>query len=364
MIEFVMLVAISSLATLMIYWLVILIKILGFKPKPNRNNPVSVIVCAHNELDNLKKLIPFLLNQDHSDFEIVIVDDRSDDGTYDYLLENNSKRLKFVRIDQVHDHINAKKFALTMGIKAATNDILLLTDADCIPSSTSWVSKMTGSFTQDTQFVLGVSPYEKSEGLLGHFIQFETQWTAMNYIGFALAGNPYMGIGRNLAYRKSTFLAHKGFGKIQHITGGDDDLLVNEHANNKNTRLVLGEDSLTYSYPKKTWAEYLQQKIRHWSVGKHYRFKDKMLLGFQNLSNLVFWLALIILAIQTDNYLIPAGLLIFRMIFISILINSTSKKFGYRMNIWLVPMMDILYAGYASIFGTIALFTKKVRWKK
>ncbi|SMD32318.1 Glycosyltransferase, catalytic subunit of cellulose synthase and poly-beta-1,6-N-acetylglucosamine synthase [Reichenbachiella faecimaris] len=364
MVEIVEVVATSSLAVLVIYWIVVLAKILGFKPKTNRVHPVSVIVCAHNELDNLKKLIPRLLNQDHLDFEVVIVDDRSEDGTYDYLLENQSDKLKFARVDQVHDHINAKKFALTMGIKAATHDIILLTDADCIPASEHWISKMTGAFTKDTQYVLGISPYEKDSGLLGQFIQFETQWTAMNYIGFALAGNPYMGVGRNLAYRKSSFLKHKGFSKIQHVTGGDDDLLVNEYAHKKNTRVVLGASSLTYSIPKATWGAYIHQKLRHWSVGKYYGFKDKMLLGFQNLSNLVFWLALIILAVQTNNYLIPAGLLVFRMIFVTILINSTSKKFGYRMNIWLVPVMDILYVGYASIFGIIALFTKKVRWKK
>lgn len=354
----------GSLAILTIYWLVILVKTLGFKPNTKREQPVSVIVCAHNELENLKTLIPKLLSQEHNDFEVIIVDDRSDDGTYDYLLENKSDKLKFARVDQVHDHINAKKFALTMGIKAASNDILLLTDADCEPSSSQWIKEMTGSFTKETDFVLGISPYEEGKGLLNQFIQFETQWTAMNYVGFALVGNPYMGVGRNLAYRKSAFLNNKGFGKIQHITGGDDDLLVNELANKKNTRLALGAESLTYSIPKSTWGEYLKQKTRHWSVGKYYKTKDKFLLGLQNACNLVFWLALIILAVQTNNYFIPAGLLIFRMLFITILVNSTSKKFGYRMNIWLVPMMDILYAGYASIFGTIALFTKKVRWKK
>lgn len=364
MIDLVVVVAASSLAVLMIYWLVILIKVLGFKPKTKKEQPVSIIVCAHNELDNLKRLIPLLLEQDHSQFEVIIVDDRSDDGSYDFLLENQTDQLKFARVDQVHDHINAKKFALTMGIKAASHDIVLFTDADCTPNSNQWIKEMTGSFTKETEFILGVSPYEKSSGLLGQFIQYETQWTAMNYIGFALAGNPYMAVGRNLAYRKSTFLNHKGFSKIQHITGGDDDLLVNEHANKKNTSVTLGADALTYSIPKTTWGEYLQQKTRHWSVGKYYRFKDKFLLGLQNLSNLVFWLALIILALQTKNYLIPAGLLVFRMIFVVILMNSTSKKFGYRMNIWLVPVMDILYVGYASIFGMIALFTKKVKWKK
>ncbi|MEO9806656.1 MAG: glycosyltransferase [Reichenbachiella sp.] len=360
----VVLVVSVSLGILIIYWTVLLIKILSYRTKPKKNHPVSVIVCAHNELTNLKKLIPLLLEQEHSNFEVIIVDDRSDDGTYDYLLEAQSEQLKFVRVDRVHDHINAKKFALTLGIKAAVNDIVLLTDADCVPASVQWISEMTGNFVKKTEYVLGLSPYSKSSGLLGHFIQFETQWTAMNYVGFALAGNPYMGVGRNLAYRKSSFLEHKGFSTIQHIVGGDDDLLINERANKNNTRVVIGSDSLTYSIPKATWSEYIRQKIRHWSVSKYYRIKDKFLLGLQNFANLVFWLALTILAVQTNNYLIPAGMLIFRMVFVTILVNLTSKKFGYRMNIWLVPLMDILYAGYASIFGIIALLTKKVRWKK
>ena len=364
MFELVVLVTAGALAVLMIYWFVILIKTLTFKPSSKKSQSVSVIVCTHNELSNLKKLIPSLLSQNHPDFEVIIVDDRSDDGTYDFLLENQSDQLKFARVDQVHDHINAKKFALTMGIKAAKHDILLFTDADCTPNNSNWINEMTGSFNQDTEFTLGISPYSQSKGLLGQFIQFETHWTAMNYIGFALAGNPYMGVGRNIAYRKSTFLDHKGFSKIQHITGGDDDLLVNDLAHKRNTKVVMGADSLTFSLPKQTWSEYLKQKTRHWSVGKYYRLKDKFLLGLQNYANLVFWLALIILAVQANNYIIPAGMLIFRMLFITILVNLTSKKFGYRMNIWLVPMMDILYVFYASIFGTIALFTKKVKWKK
>lgn len=353
-----------SLTVSIIYSTVWLIKILGYSPKSKRHYPVSVIVCAHNELDNLKKLIPVLLNQKHENFEVIIVDDRSDDGTYDFLLASETDQLKFVRVDQVHDHINAKKYALTLGIKAANHDIILLTDADCLPASNQWILEMTGRFKKGIEYVIGISPYEKAKGFLNAFIQYETQYTAINYVGFALAGNPYMGVGRNLAYRKSSFLDQKGFSKIQHITGGDDDLLINDRANSANTEVILGADALTYSIPKTTWKDYVQQKIRHWSVGKHYRFKDKFLLGLQNLSNLIFWLSLTILAVQTNDYLIPAGMLLFRMIFMVILTYVTSKKFGFRMNIWLVPVMDIFYVVYASIFGIIALLTKKVKWKK
>lgn len=360
----VLLVGAGALFILMIYWVTIMVQILGYKPNPKQSHPVSVIVCAHNEYQNLLKLIPRLLGQKHGDFEVIIVDDRSEDETYDYLLANQTEQLRFVRVDKVHDHINAKKYALTLGIKAAKHDIVLLTDADCMPASDLWITEMTGEFDKNTSYVLGASPYESRKGLLNHFIQFETQSTAMNYIGFGLAGNPYMAVGRNLAYRKSVFLAHKGFSKIQHITGGDDDLMVNEHANGKNTRVALGAASLTFSIPETSWSDYFRQKRRHLSVSKHYRFKDKLLLGLQNLANLVFWLALTILAVQTNNYLIPAGMLLFRMVFVTILMYSTSKKIGYRMNVWLVPLMDILYVIYASIFGIIALLTKKVKWKK
>lgn len=365
MIQLLEIITCSSLSIWLIYELISMIKIGGYEQKSDPlEQPVSVIVCAHNELTNLKTLIPTLLAQSHSNFELIIVDDRSDDGTYDYLLAAQSDQLKLVRVDQVHDHINAKKYALTLGIKAAKNDILLFTDADCEPAGDLWIQSMTNRFTKETQFVLGVSQYQKSKGFLSEFIRFETIKTATNYVGFALAGNPYMGVGRNLAYRKTFFLANKGFNKIQHITGGDDDLLINQHATKKNTQLALGKEALTYSLPKETWSDYRFQKTRHWAVGKFYSGKDKILLGLQNLVNLIFWVSLIILATQTENYILPIGLFVFRLLFVTILNKIASKKFGDRINIWIVPIMDILYVGYASIFGTAALLTKKVKWKK
>ena len=365
MIQLLEIITCSSLFIWLIYELISMIKISGYKPESgSTEHPVSVIVCAHNELNNLKRLIPKILDQQHTNFELIIVDDRSDDGTYDYLLEAQSEQLKLVRVDQVHDHINAKKYALTLGIKAAKNDILLHTDADCEPASELWIQSMTNRFNTDTQFVLGVSQYQKNKGFLSHFIRFETIKTAINYVGFALAGNPYMGVGRNLAYRKSYFLANKGFNKIQHITGGDDDLLINQYATKGNTQLALGNDALTYSHPKESWSDYRFQKTRHWAVGKFYSAKDKILLGLQNLANLIFWVSLIILATQTEDYILPIGLFVFRLLFVTILNKIASKKFGDRMNIWIVPILDILYVGYASLFGTAALLTKKVKWKK
>lgn len=348
-----------------VYGLCILTAVLRHRKTGVTNtNPVSVIVCAHNELQNIEKLLPKLKSQNHPDFEIIIIDDRSDDGTYDFLLDAKGEQVKVVTINQVHDHINAKKFAITMGVKAAKNDILLFIDADCTPKSNNWILEMTACVQPETEFVLGVSMYEKRKGFLNLFIRYETLLTAINYIGFAICGNPYMGVGRNLAYRKSMFLKSNGFNKYQHVTGGDDDLLVNHRANKSNTMVSLGEEALTISQPRTTWSGFFQQKIRHISVSKYYRFKDKVLLGLQNMSSSLFWIALISLAIVSNQYLIPGALFLLRIILVVNLAYLTSKKLGDRINPWLLPIMDLIYVPYIMVLGSVAILTKKVKWKK
>ncbi len=355
----------AALAIQCIYWLANLIAIQKKSTKTTgRKKPVSVIVCAHNELDNLKRLIPALLDQDHPDFEVVIVDDRSDDGTYDYLLEMKEERVKFVRVDHVHDHINAKKYAITLGVKAATHDILLFTDADCHPDTKNWIHSMTGDLTKKETFSIGVSLYNESKGLLNHWIRFESLLTAINSIGFALCGNPYMAVGRNLAYRKSFFLENNPFSRFQNVTGGDDDLVVNHYANKSNTIVSIGKEALSHSIPKITWAEYFHQKIRHISVSKYYRLKDKLLLGLQNITHSIFWIALISFAVVVPSYEWIVGICVARTALMVNVAYWTSKKLGDRMNSWLVPIFDILYVLYISVLGTRAIFTKKVKWKK
>jgi len=354
----------SSLLILSLFWVIPWINIVRYKkPIQKKSNPVSVIVCAHNELSNLQTLIPLLEQQDHPDFEIIIVDDRSEDGTYDFMLGYESEKVKHVRVDSVHDHISAKKYAITLGVKAASHDLLLFTDADCRPNSNLWVQEMTNTMDDATSFSIGVSQYLKQDTFLNKIIRFETQQTAFAYIGSALSGNPYMGVGRNLCYRKSLFLNNNGFNKYQHVIGGDDDILVNQWGKKKNTQVVLGTESIIQSIPKKTWNEYFSQKVRHISVSKFYRAKDKMLIGFQNLLNIIYWCALYTLAVQSDQYYIIGGAVAFRILLLVNLNYYTSKKFGDRINIWFVPLLDIIYVWLISIVGLVALFTKKVKWK-
>ena len=327
--------------------------------------PISVIVCAHDEEKNLRELIPVLLSQQHPEFEVIIVNDRSNDGTYDLLLEETKKdsRLKMVDVKNTPSHVNGKKFGITLGIKAAKYDWVLLTDADCRPNNEQWIRTVSERCSEDKNFVLGYSAYEKQPGFLNLFIRFETLFTAIQYIGYALAGNPYMGVGRNLAYRKSVFLDNKGFNNFLSITGGDDDLFVNQHAAGKNTAVALGSDSLVYSFPKTTLKEFYRQKVRHLSVGKKYRFKHQFLLAVFFLTHLITWFAGIPLLIFSTGIIWVASALVFRTLLFSITVHQAAERFGQKFESWAVPLLDFLFVIYYLSTAPVAFLTKKIRWK-
>jgi cellulose synthase/poly-beta-1,6-N-acetylglucosamine synthase-like glycosyltransferase len=326
---------------------------------------VSVIVCAHDEENNLKELVPLLLQQDHPLFEVIIVEDRCNDGTFDYLLEETKKdaRLKMVRVMQKPEHIQGKKFGLTLGIKAAQYDWVLLTDADCRPFGQQWIREMSEQFSTEAKIVLGFSSYEERPGLLNSFIRFETLLTALQYMGFALLGKPYMGVGRNLAYRKSLFLENKGFNNYLGVMGGDDDLFVNQHASGATTRVVLGKEALVCSEPKNTWKEFYFQKLRHLAVGKHYRLSSKVMLGLFSLTWIGVWLFVLPYLFFTPYLSLALALVAFRWLLLIALVHTGSRKMGDPFEAWKTPFLDFIYAFYYLVAGSIALVTKKVRWK-
>lgn len=340
--------------------------------------PVSVVVCAHDELDNLRELIPQLLAQEYPEFEVIIVNDRSNDSTFDYLLEATQEhpRLRMVNVKETPERVNGKKYGITLGIRAAAHEWILLTDADCRPNGNQWIQRMSRHFRTETKFVLGFSPYLRRPGFLNRFIRFETILTAIQYFGFGWLGNPYMGVGRNLAYRKSLFLQEKGFNNFLHVTGGDDDLFVNMHARGRNTRLELSPESQISSEPKLTWSAFYQQKIRHLSVGKRYRFIHRFLLGLFSFTWIVTWFSWIPLLAwsiinfdadtaiyRPETYLVILPFLL-RWILLILLIRSMLKKAALTFSLWALPLLDFLYAIYYLSTGLVALTTKKVRWRK
>ena len=285
-----------------------------FKPKSkdhSQQHPVSVIVCARDEDENLARNLPGVLVQDYStSHEVVVVNDNSTDDTKYVLqeLKKTFKTLHVVELSQEAKHINGKKYPLSIGIKEAKHEVVLLTDADCVPASEHWIRLMQDGYQENTEIVLGYGSYHKTTGLLNKLIRFETFHAGIQYLSYALAGIPYMGVGRNISYKKGLFFRLKGFSSINHIPGGDDDLFVNKAANRHNTEIVIDKDAITLSAPKRTWKEWRNQKLRHYTTAKYYKTKHKFLLGLYSLTQFLFYPLLIVTALLYDWRLALAGL--------------------------------------------------------
>ncbi|MFB9077235.1 glycosyltransferase [Flavobacterium procerum] len=333
------------------------------KPK---NIPVSVIVCAKNEEENVKKYVPLLAEQDYPDFEIVLIDDASRDETLEIFEEFESKysNIRLVKVENNEAFWGNKKYALTLGIKAAKKDFLLFTDADCYPASKDWITSMASQFTEEKTIILGYGGYEKVErSFLNKIIRFETVLTAVQYFSWAKLGLPYMGVGRNLAYKKEEFFNVNGFINHIQVRSGDDDLFINEAANKTNTTIAFAPQSFTYSRPKKTFKEWFTQKRRHISTAEHYKFFDKIQLGLFFCSQFFFFLIAIILLSFQFQWIAVLAILAARYTIVWTVIGFSAGKLKENdLKFWF-PVVEIaLILTQINIFIT-NIFSKPVYWK-
>ncbi|HAR20415.1 MAG TPA: hypothetical protein DCR46_07115 [Cytophagales bacterium] len=343
------------------------IRLCGLKNETTEHQykPLSIIVVANNEFENLQLLLPALLSQEYPEYEVILVDDRSDDETYEtYLsLSKSESNLKFIRIDQTPETSSAKKFALTLAIKAAKYEHLLFTDADCLPMSSNWAKEMSSCFVQGKEIVLGVSPYELKSGFLNKIIQFETGFTAVQYLSFCLAGVPYMAVGRNWAFSKHLFLDSKGYHPHNKVIGGDDDLFLQKITNNKNTAVSIVKDSFMFSKPKDTFREWVLQKKRHYAVGKYYNFRIKILLGLFHFAQVSIYVLFFVLLFSEEYRLYSFALFATRLLVFCIISAKLFEKLSCRVEWYLMPLIECFYSFITIAVGISALRSRKVKWR-
>lgn len=355
-----------TLIQLLYYWL-LFSKAAGYK-KPERSqtqtHPVSIVICARDEAANLAKNLPGVLVQTYPyTHEIIVVNHNSQDETR-YLLEEFKKTFKVlqvVNLEQEAKGIPGKKYPLSIGIKEAKHEIILLTDADCVPASEHWLWKMQDAYTDGIEVVLGYGAYYKRPGFLNKLIRFETFHSALQYFSLALAGLPYMGVGRNLSYKKGLFLRNKGFSSINHVLSGDDDLFINQVANKNNTAVVMDPEAFTLSEPKKTFSEWVQQKNRHYTTGKYYKPVHKFLLGTQSLTHTLFY-PLLLASILFYDWRISLGLFGIRTISQAIVYYKAMYKLDEKDLFGWYWLFDIWMFIYYCIFAPAIWRRPKKNW--
>lgn len=336
---------------------------------------VSVLVCAHNEAYNLSAYLYALLSQDYPTYEVIVVDDGSEDKTREviesYMVQD--KRLRTTFVPKEARVRSTKKLALTLAAKAAQYDYLLLTDADCTPESTHWISEMMTGFKPSTkEIVLGFGAYFYEKGFVNRLVRYDTLFNGLRYLSAAAHGHPYMGVGRNLAYKKELFFKTGGFKKMMTNRAGDDDLFVNHVANRKNTAVVTSRDSITWSPAKTTMRDWWQQKRRHLSVSHDYRWSTKIRLALEPMSRGLFYLLVLTLSVAfacqpivgsplSILAALALGLFLLRWIVQSSIINLSAKRMGlHGFNMFTILGMDI-FLPLVSLY-MLCVPKKQVKW--
>lgn len=339
-------------------------------PKPTKkktkNISVSVLVCAKNEADNLKSFLPSILNQDYPDFEVVLINDASHDKTLEVMetFAEKHSNIKIVDVKNIEAFWANKKYALTLGIKAATNEHLLFTDADCKPVSKHWIREMSANFTNSNTIVLGYGAYNKvKHSFLNKLIRFETLLTAIQYFSFAKIGIPYMGVGRNLAYNRAEFFKTNGFIKHIDIRSGDDDLFINEAANGNNTSICFTKESFTTSNPETSFFKWFRQKRRHVSTANHYKFSHKSLLTLFYISQIFFWILSIVLISTLFFWKFVLALILFRFIMQFFVFGFSAKKLNEIDVLFLLPFLELFLIVFQLTIFITNLISKPNYWK-
>ncbi|PKP35529.1 MAG: glycosyl transferase family 2 [Bacteroidetes bacterium HGW-Bacteroidetes-17] len=351
----------------MIYYWFIFSKLAFYRPTEQSKEllPVSVVICARNEDYLLKTLLPKILEQDYPSFEIVVVNDSSTDDTLEYLedLKRIHPNISIVNIAQNLNFFSGKKFPLSLGIKSAKNELLVLTDPDCEPTSNQWLKNMALAFTPSTEIVLGYGPIKPDKGLFNTIVRYDTMQRAIQYLSYTLIGKTFMGVGRNLAYKKSLFYKSKGFISHYKIQSGDDDIFINRVATSKNTSISIRPESFMYTAFVPYFRLWFLRKQQQLNTVKYFRSGTRFLLGKYELSKLAIYALFATLLILEYNIVIVLGLFGLRLLTQMIIIKKSMIVLSERKLLLVSPLLELLMIFIHITVRISNVFIKQNKWK-
>lgn len=308
--------------------------------------PVTILISARNDADNIYENLPSILQQDYPEFEVIVINHQSVDESH-YILNayaHQYKNLRVIEIERSQHLKTGKKLPLTIGIKGAKYEHLVFTDADCKPATNQWLKSMASNFSNQKQLVIGYAPYIFKKSFLNKIIRFDTTWIAINYFSMALAKIPYMGVGRNMAYTKTLFNSVNGFKSHYSIASGDDDLFVQETANKSNVAINLDQNSYSYSEGCEDWESWFRQKARHYTTSSRYKVFKKAMLGIYPLTMLMMLISFVILMFDSNFRLMALSIIGFVVVIKWWIHARCFKRLKEPGFIAMIPLLDIAYS--------------------
>lgn len=352
-----------------LYYLIVYGRVAFFKEnklttdeKQKYTPSVSVVMCVKDDAYNLEKKLPIILEQEYPNFEVVVVNDASKDET-EYVLRVLQEIYPNLNVVNLYNNVNGflgKKYPLSLGIKSAKNEIILLTESDTMPLNYNWITTMVKGFKQKKDIVLGFTNFEQKPTFLNTLMHYENLTSAMNYLGNAILNNPYMGQGRNMAYKREFFFETGGFISQYNISVGDDDLFINKNANSKNTSVIINKESINLSSPKEKREEWVIQKKKHFKSMSHFKLKDKIISTLMPFATLLIYVSVALSIVFQFPWQYAILLLVLKYTFQIIVYYKSSKTLATKQVAFLSPLLEVLFLFINTTIRFFTLFTKKI----
>lgn len=331
-----------------------------------RDIPLSVVVVVRDDAAQLLQTLPYLLEQQYDFFEIVVVNDRSRDENSLHAIKEYKERYSNIKIVDLSTAVSTsrgKKMAISMGIKCATYDHILLTSPNCIPASKQWLSLMAQNFQFQQKIVLGYNTFVKKNNPFNHFLHYDNLIGAVQYFSHALLHSTYRGDINNVAFVRPLFYQQKGFISYNHLLYGEEDIFIHRAANKNNTAIEFSPDATTVRQHVPQYRYWRLHKVSLFFTRKYNSFKNRCLLGLYELTNLLFYIFLAISIItalhQPLALYITLGIALVRIISMYIVLGISAKKLQEKQVIPHFLFYDILFSLLNPLYWISAKFNHK-----
>ncbi|NDC40172.1 MAG: glycosyltransferase [Chitinophagia bacterium] len=348
-----------------IYWLP--------RSKPTityEKKPVSVIICARNEAQHLPQYLPPILQQNYHSatgaplFEVVVVDDHSTDDTATvlYTLQQQWPHLRVVQPSDAQGLLKGKKRAQAAGVMAARYELLLFTDADCQVAGRDWLAHMVAPLHAGKAIAAGYGGYIPVKGALNLFTRWETVHSYLQWSTLAMAGRPYMAVGRNIACTRSVYHLASASPYWNAAASGDDDMLIRACGTADNYALVTTPESFTWTTSEQDLANWTLQKQRHLSTGKHYHPLVRLVLGTYGFTHAGVWFYFPFAMFTPWNTVVLPVMLV-RCLLYWCLMGYTAGRLRDKKLLAALPACDFAWMLYNFTFLPYIAWKSKQHWR-
>ena len=370
--------ALSELVLLTVFGVLFLLRLLHlflftgrvlFRKKVDNNEaekkPLSLILTIRNEEENLKNNLPKILSLENIDFEMVVVDDFSQDNSYLILglLKDRYKRLTISALNQETKF--STKLALNIAIKATNNKWILTVPVSLAEVAAEWLDYISQATNNEKNVVIGYSTVARSKGFYNRLTRIENYFSYLKSTGYILNGIPFVYSVENVAFQKEKYFEIGGFGQKVTEHYANLELVINSFIRKKTTAVLFNKESSIRKTEVVKRADYFDLLKKSIRIESHLSSSKRVILFLIEFGKLLFLpIAAFVIVLLPELWIILAGLMGFIFTPYLFIIKITQNRLNERKIFIPSLVYDLLMPYYKLFFRWhFNRRSRKNRWK-